>query len=417
MKSWKLERTRPKWNRAAALVLAAGIAILAPTVAAQGSNPFAVAIQVNDRVITNFEIAQRVLLLRAFGSSGDLQSLAEEQLIDERLRFQAADQVGLSVSEEEIQAGVDEFASRGNLTGEQLIQYIGARGAEPESMRDFVRAGILWREVVRGRFAAKANVSDAELDTTLNLSAGLVQESVLISEIQMPLGERGNERTLALAEELSKSIASEAAFSAAARRYSRAPSRGRGGRLDWIPVAQLPPGLAGQIMALQPGEVTAPITLAQAIGLFQLRAIRQEQGSGETVVTTSYTQVAIPAGRGERIRRVTAAVELISDVDTCADLRAESERFGESAFTDHTAETAAISAATALALAQLDRHEATYYDAATDVLAVVMVCDRITDLPEGARESVRNALFNRRISSFGDGLLQELRGDAVITYK
>ncbi|MCP5072181.1 MAG: peptidylprolyl isomerase [Rhodobacteraceae bacterium] len=398
------------------IALVAGWAAFSSASWAQSSNPYSVAVQVNDRVITNFEIDQRILLLRAFGSSGDLQSLAQKQLIDERLRAQAADDLGLILTEDEIQSGIDEFASRGNLSGDQLLAYIKARGAAPESMRDFVSVGLLWRGVVQSRFAAKANVSDAELDTALNLSTGQVQESVLVSEIQMPLGERGDVRTLELAKKLSNTLKSEAAFSAAARRYSRAPSRGRGGRLDWIPVANLPPQLAGQIMALQPGEVTAPITLAQTVGLFQLRGIRQEKGTGETEISISYTQVPIPVS-GEASRQVGEAVDLISDVDTCADLRAESERFGDAAFTDHSADVAAIPANTALALAKLDQNEAGYFQAANGSLAVVMVCDRIRELPEGARENIRNALFNRRIGSFGAGYLQELHGDAVITIR
>jgi len=394
--------------------LAAACAAFSPAAFAAGSNPYGVAIRINDRVITNFEIKQRVLLLRAFGSSGDLQKLAEKQLVDERLRLQAAEELGLDTNEEDITAGIDEFGARGNLTGAQLLQYIKSRGAEPESMRDFVRSGLLWRQVVQARYGAKANVSDTELDTTLNLVSGQVQESVLISEIQLPLGERGNEKTLALAKRLSQTIKTEGAFSAAARRYSRAPSRSRGGRLNWVPVAGLPPALAGQILALNPGEVTAPVTLSKTVGIFQLRAVRQDKATAQTKVSISYTQVTVPTEKG---RGAEHAAKLIAAVDTCADLRAKSERFGENAYTDHTLDQSEIPASTALALANLDRQEASYYTTASGAIAVVMVCDRLRDLPEGTRENIRNALFNRRISSFGDGYLQELRGDAVIIHQ
>ena len=394
--------------------LAAICAAFSSPVLAASSNPYGVAIRINDRVITNFEIKQRILLLRAFGSSGDLNKMAEDQLIDERLRLQAAADAGLVINEEELEVGIEEFAARGKLTGKQLLQYVKARGAEPESMRDFVRSGLVWRSVVQARFGAKASVTDTELDTTLNLASDRVQESVLISEIQLPLAERGNETTLALAKRLSQTIKSEGAFSAAARRYSRAPSRGRGGRLNWVPVASLPPTLAGQILALQPGEVTAPVTLTKSVGIFQLRAIRTEKATAESKVSISYTQVPVPTAKG---RGVEHAVKLISDVDTCADLRAKSERFGENAFTEHTLDVAEIPANAALALASLDRNEATYYTTSSGAIAVIMVCDRLRDLPEGTRENLRNALFNRRISGFGDGYLQELRGDAVIIYQ
>lgn len=382
---------------------------------ARSANPYDIAVQINDRVVTNYEIQQRKLLLKAFGSSGDLNKMALDQLIDDRLRLQAASELDISIDEEALATGIDEFAARGKITGKQLMQYIQSRGAAPESMQDFVRAGLLWREVVGARFGRKARISEEELDTTLNLATDKKQESVLIAEIQLPLRESGNEATLELVKKLSKSIKTEAAFSAAARRYSRAPSRGRGGRLNWVPVAALPPALSGQLLALEPGEVTAPVTLSKTVGIFQLRALREDKSKEPPLpVSVSYTQVPIPTSKG---RATELANTLISDVDTCADLRAKSERFGENAYSDNTMLTSELSPQIALAVANLDRHEASYVVTGPESVSVIMVCDRLRDLPEGTRENLRGALFNRRLTGFGDGYLQELRADAEIIYK
>ena len=66
------------------LILGLMIAVWASVagVSAQSSNPYGIAVRVNDRVITNFEIDQRVLLLRAFGTTGDLRKTATDQLIE-----------------------------------------------------------------------------------------------------------------------------------------------------------------------------------------------------------------------------------------------------------------------------------------------------------------------------------------------
>lgn len=383
---------------------------------AQRVNPYGVAIRVNDRVITNFEVSQRVLLLRAFGTTGDLQKTAEEQLIDDRLRLQAAAQAGLTITEEEVEAGVDEFAGRANLTGAQLYQYIAQRGGARESMQAFVRAGLLWRNLVQARYGGRANVSDDEIDTTLNLIAGQKPQSILFSEIRLPLNQRGDEKTLAFAEQLSQTIKSEAAFGAAARRHSRSPSRARSGRLDWLPVSQLPASLAGQIMALQPGEVTAPITLGPTVGLFQLRGVREDNNAEQLPVSVSYTAVNVPGEPGSD-RLVADATQLINDVDTCDDLRAQSERFAVPGHTDHTEETRNLPSAVAVEIASLDRHEASYYTNSAGTLTVVMVCDRLRELPEGARENIRSGLFNQRVTGFGNGFLQELKSDAIVEYK
>lgn len=401
-----------------ALVFAVATAAMAWTIPvnAQSQNPYAVAIRVNDRVVTNFEIAQRVLLLQLFGTTGNLKKIAQDQLIEDRLRLQAAAQAGLSATDEEIEAGIEEFAGRANLTGEQLYQYVAQRGAARESMQAFVRAGLLWRNLVQARFGGRANVSDDEIDTTLNLISGQKQQSILFSEIRLPLNQQGDEKTLELAEKLSNSINSEGAFGAAARRHSRSPSRARSGRMDWLPVSQLPAQLAGQIMALQPGEVTAPITLGATVGLFQLRGVREDRNAEQGPVTLTYVSVNVPGEPGSE-KLVSDATKLINDVDTCDDIRAQSERFAVPGHTDHIEEVGSLSSVVAIEMAGMDRHEASYYTNSAGTLTIVMLCDRLRELPEGARENIRNGLFNQRIGGFGQGYLQELKSDAIVIYK
>ncbi|MEM7439178.1 MAG: peptidylprolyl isomerase [Pseudomonadota bacterium] len=377
-----------------------------------GNNPFAVAIRVNDRVITNYEISQRILLLRAFGTTGDLQKIAEDQLIDERLRLQAATDAGIVASEEEIEEGVGEFAQRGGLNADQLYAYVRSRGADRESMQDFVRAGLLWRNLIQALFGPQSAVTETEIDTALSLQSGRDAQEILISEIRIPIQANNEAAAQELAERLSRELKSEGAFASAARRYSRAPSRGRSGRLDWLPVSNLPPELAGQIMALQPGEVTAPVPLGQTVGLFQLRGVRPAKNQGEVgPASLTYVTVNVPVSN----RSEAEAIKLINDVDTCLDLRAKSERFKVSpSFTDHVNEASSLPATLAVELANLDPNESSYYTNSAGGLTVVMLCSRLRDLPEGARENIRNALFQQRISGFGQGYLQELKGDAEI---
>ena len=68
-------------------------------------------------------------------------------------------------------------------------------------------------------------------------------------------------------------------------------------------------------------------------------------------------------------------------------------------------------------MAKLDRHETSTFRGANGTLAIVMLCSRLAELPEGTRENLRGALFNQRIGGFGQSYLQELKGDAVIVYR
>ena len=45
---------------------------------------------------------------------------------------------------------------------------------------------------------------------------------------------------------------------------------------------------------------------------------------------------------------------------------------------------------------------------------LLMLCGRSTAFPEGARDQVRQALFQRRLATYADGYLAELQAEAII---
>ena len=99
------------------------------------------------------------------------------------------------------------------------------------------------------------------------------------------------------------------------------------------------------------------------------------------------------------------------------DLRAVAEKYGEGATTETTVLASAAPAPVAGELAKLDRNEAIAFTNSAGQRSVVMLCNRIRELPDESRVGLRQALFNERISGFGDSYLQELKGQAFIELK
>jgi peptidyl-prolyl cis-trans isomerase SurA len=145
---------------------------LMPPLAAQAQGDFSPVVYVNDRVVTQFELDQRRRLLVLFRTTGDLGTQAREQLIEDRLRLFAAELDGVRVTDEQIAEGTEEFAGRANLTGAQLLEVLGQAGVSAETFEDFIRAGQAWRDVVRGRFGPRAQVTEAEVDRAISNAAG-----------------------------------------------------------------------------------------------------------------------------------------------------------------------------------------------------------------------------------------------------
>jgi peptidyl-prolyl cis-trans isomerase SurA len=117
--------------------------------------------------VTNYEYDQRLSMLTLFGTQGDVEAEALQGLIDDRLRVFAAEQVGIKVTPEGLEAGMTEFAGRANLSLEEFLAALAQGGVEPESLRDFVEAGLLWREYVRALYAGTITITPAEIDRAL----------------------------------------------------------------------------------------------------------------------------------------------------------------------------------------------------------------------------------------------------------
>jgi peptidyl-prolyl cis-trans isomerase SurA len=87
-------------------VLALGLALCLGVAPMAEANPFSPVVTVNDRVITQYEMDQRLLFLQILRQPGDLPALARTGLIDDRLRKFAAAEAGVKVTPEQIMGGM-----------------------------------------------------------------------------------------------------------------------------------------------------------------------------------------------------------------------------------------------------------------------------------------------------------------------
>ncbi len=388
----------------AALVLAA-----ADPGAAIAQSRFGPVIRVNDKAVTQYEINQRILLLRALGAPGDLAREARQKLIDERLQLQAAEELGIEATDEMLQAGIDEYAQRANTDAANFVAVMRQNGVSEESLNDFVRAGVLWREVARTRFAPRSQVSEDEVDRALALAGTAGGARVLVSEIIMPAR---NPEELAAAEarvaEISQ-LRGIDAFSNAARRYSASRSAEAGGRIDWLSLSDLPPQLRSEVLTLPPGGITEPLRIPNAVAIFQLRALQELPPKRPATVAVDYTLFSLPGATEAE------AQAMASRVDTCDDLYGEAKGLPEERLLRETRAPADIPADIALELARLDDNEVSTALTRGDARLVLMLCGRTTETAESLdRGAVRRQLSNQRAAAYAEAYLAELRADAVI---
>ena len=393
--------------------IATTMALMSPTFAVA---QFAPVIVINDAVVSEFEIDQREAMLRVFRTPGDLQQVARDQLIEDRLKLEALNAAGLRITPEGLRGAMGEFSARENMDVDQFIAVLGQAGVAEETFRDFVRVNVSWRDYIRSRFGDRAQVSEAEIDQALGQSSGSAGIEVLLNEIIIAAPPPRAASALATAQRIAQ-LTSTSAFEAEARRVSALPSRTRGGRLDWLPITNYPAGLRGLLLDLAPGQVTAPIPITDGVALFQMRGLREVNQVAPEPAAIEYAAFYIAGGLTDRALREAQSID--NRVDTCDDLYGVAQGLPEDRLQRDVLPPADIPTDVAMILATLDTGETNYSltQANGETLLFLMMCGRTPVLGEGVdRETVRNQLRSQRLVNYADALLADLRAAATISF-
>ncbi len=376
-------------------------------------NPYAIKRIVNSSIITNYDVSQRVKLLRGFGVRvPEIQDLAIQQLTEDKLKVAAAAANGVGLQEGGYELGLDDYAKQRNTTAAGLQARMRNSGVSDDAFREFVTSGLLWRGVIRSRFTSRAQPSEIDIQNALNFGASGIQESILLREIAIPFAERGTEGARRLAERIANDVANGASFAALARRYSRTPTAAQGGLVGWRPVNQLPPVIASAVLALSPGEVGAPIEVPAGIILMQLADIREDAAGAGADILIGYARVDMNTqNAAEAVAEIRGEAETCIDIDgLLADAGGASGRYGPSPVSEIPVEIAMV-------LAGLDANEVGATQPTDAGVSVIMLCNRtVTTEPEQI-EALQNQIFAQRMSAYANGYLQELLADAVIIDK
>lgn len=393
-----------KTHIAATALLAALLAGGLPATAQAQRSPFAPRVLVDDKVVSNYEYDQRLRFMRLLNAPGDLQAEAEKTLIEDRLRMGAAQRMKIRLTSAQIEAGMAEFAARFEMDVAQFVAILEGNGVARATFRDFVHAGLLWREVVRQRFGANAPMSvyEPEIDRSLSTMAQTGTARVLLSEILLPASRRNQ------AVELAQTLRGEAGFAAAARQHSLGPSAADGGRVDWRDVATLPQDVLSAVAAAGRGKITPPVRLAD--GRYAIYLVRQiEERPAVTPQTTAIDHARLVIGPAGDAATAAALARIRERVDVCNDLNAHPGQL-----TRETVALTALPGDTAARLAPLDEGEMVSYVAGGAQVVLMLCSRRVLSAGEPDRDAIRGRLIEQRVTGQAEIYLQQLRSNAHI---
>jgi len=139
------------------------VATLAVMACASPSHAQSVAVMVNGDPITSYDIEQRSKLnVLSTHKPADRQQVIND-LVDEKLKIKEAKKFGVDPTSTDIDQAYASMSSRMRITPEQLTKSLESQGIRPDTLKERIKADMVWTSLVRGRFKESLQVGEKEV--------------------------------------------------------------------------------------------------------------------------------------------------------------------------------------------------------------------------------------------------------------
>ena len=370
---------------------------------------FAPAIQVDEMIITQYEIDQRALFFELLKFPGNHKKEAEKSLIDDRLKFRAAQKSNVEVNPAALIFELEMFAKRANLTIDQFSKRLKKEGVDRITWENYMQIPILWFETINRKFSSK--ISSSMLSSNIENQSGSTSEiQVLLTEIIIPVQIGFEDEANQKIENLRK-IRSLKKFSEAAFSNSVAPTREVGGKIKWQNLSNLPSVVRPLIAGLSIGEVTEPLPIAGGLAIFQLRDMREGNRKSRSKFV-DYAEFTFK--KNTKTKNL-----IINNVMICDDLYSFLNRIKKADLKRNNVMENSLSKELSNILSELDKNEFIIQENDSTTAKLFMVCGRSEKekLSTGDINEISRTIANKRLLSLANSYLDNLRQEARIVFK
>tara|TARA_B100001063_G_scaffold30773_1_gene23768 strand:- start:118 stop:1350 length:1233 start_codon:yes stop_codon:yes gene_type:complete len=382
----------------------------------------AIAVIVNDEVISRYDVNQRVrLILVTSGIPATEENVKriEEQaikaLIDEKIQIQEAIKLEVPDSPDEINLMLDNIAKGNQTTAEGILESITSQGVNSETLLSQIKSELLWNKIVRGRFGSYINISDEEVNIIYDRTIQNINNSQYdISEIFIGFEDESEEKEAKeLTERLTEQLKNEIAFEPVAQQFSQAPSSGQGGFIGWVSEGQLDPDIISNIKNLEIGSVSNPIKTVNGYYIIKLNG-KSEEG-GKNPMKNQYDLISVSFDIVDKIMAKDFSENFIS----CKRLDGLLENYNQKE----------VNVIGKRLLQELPKelHKELLEKNAGNALSprfsdenidIILICDRKDDIGiQVNRDVIEDNIYSQKMGMMSRRHLRDLRRDAVIEYR
>jgi peptidyl-prolyl cis-trans isomerase SurA len=398
---------------------------------------------VNDTVITDYDLRQRMALYlatsNAHPTAEGLKAIREQvlhQLETERIQLLEAQKNKITVSAADVDKSIDNILKDNHLTLEQLTAVLARSHVKIATMRSQIASQIAWSKTVQQQYGDRVDISPDDVKAEMQrMAEGRNKPHFLVAEIfQAVDNPEDDAKVLKSMQEMEEQLRSGASFGELARQFSQNPTAASGGDLGLVVQGQLPKELDQALSTMRPGSLSEPIRSTGGYYILLLRARQEGEGTdiakqpdvpvNEHPDSLPLDRILLPIGpkppKDLLDRVVTFANELRTHIMSCNGLADVMKPVKGAVFMSlGTMRLSDLSPQIQQALAQTHPGETTVPFQSSAGIELIVRCDKgpppkqqVFQMP--TRDDIEQQLFEQRMAVLSRQYLRDLRRDANI---
>lgn len=404
------------------------------------------AAMVNDKVISNYDLDQRVALYVATSgvrptkdSLPQIRAQVLRTIEDEVLQIQEAEKHKIFIRKADVDRALGNIAEDNKVTPDEILATIRRAGVSESVFRQQISAQITWQRVVTARFGTDVLITDSQVNEAMDrLRKGADKPQFLVSEIFIAVDRPEDEASVkASVDQIVLQLQQGAPFATVAGQFSQSPSAADRGDIGWVIQGQLAEEIDNQLVKMRHGQISPPI---RAEGGYYILLVRDRKEPFGTNIEEMMEQmmpelifdpnraipldrllIPLPANPSQDVK--TRAMEMASGVHkqlrSCNDLPMVADQLKGTVYTklgEMKPADLARNLHDMLALTDPGQAVPPYFSPAG--IELIMRCDPPVQRPVAfelpSREQLQNQLFVQQMTILAKSYMRDLRRDAVI---
>ena len=378
-------------------------------------NKFEPIVTVNNRIVSHYELSQRLALLNVLQPNKISRKQVLKNLINERLLEQFSEQFKIKISERKIEEELSVLANQFNVSNDVFLEELKKLNISKQTVTSFLKNRILLTEVVYFKFSNRAAISVDEVDSFI--INGKASVELNLAEIVLPFRYDNKEEILNLVSSIKNRLSEGRKFESIAKEYSKSPTAVNGGDIGWVPISQMPIDLGNKLLTANINEIIGPEIIENIVVLYKLIAMRDVPLFNNVNTELDYIEVSHSS---ESKLSLKETVLLFEDNDNCLNLQFKLKNYENlsKSLTRTVVSSKKIDKEKLNYLEKLDSGEMALIGSNKQSDAILlMLCSRQQEISKSDRELARQFLISQRLNFLADGLLADLKSEAKIIYK